>query len=131
MSLLCVGQYVDGQDATPFCYENGVIFLGFDLNDEPVINDAFANIPLGSPVAIKSFTPNDGLTIKAVAIVCDNRVFTILFNGKPRQARKVKFLWKGNEHFGRLNDKLDSVRNGTLYQEMNNSLIEKIINLIE
>ncbi len=61
-SLLCLGHYLDGLDAIPFYYENSAIFLGFDLDDVPAVDDASASIPKGIQSQNGSFTPGEAAT---------------------------------------------------------------------
>jgi hypothetical protein len=135
MALLCIGQYVDRQDATKHCIENSLIFLGFDPKDPKYydIHEVFEEIPVGTLVAVKSWSPTEdvGLTIKGLAIVSETGIYHTMFNGVPRRARKVRFIWAGNENFGKPEDGWGNIRNGTLYFEPSPSVITRIVSLVK
>lgn len=75
---------------------------------------------------MKSFTPNDGLTIKAVGIVREGttRSFDNLGEGVP-----VRWVWTGEERVGRLDDKWP-VRTVTIYEEYHPLVQNRVMDLL-
>jgi hypothetical protein len=131
MSLVCVGQYVDHKDSTSFCFENSLVFLGFNEEEAEEMLKAFASLPIGTPVAIKSFSPTEGLTIKGLGIISSSTAITIMYNGKPRLARNVKFVSKESTFFGKPKDMWGNMRNGSLYYEMNQAIIREVLKQVK
>jgi hypothetical protein len=126
--LLCIGAYINGQDATDTFISEKMAYLGWTENEAPVLHDILAKIPVGSLIAIKSFTPQGGLTIKAVGIVSSSRLFQHPTYGP---FRSVKWLSENRLEYGPTDDKMHSIRTGAIYYEINPVIVEAIVKLIK
>lgn len=126
--MLCIGAYdsVNRLDLSSQFVEQGKAFINYSEEDGKYLNQALSKASAGSLIAIKSWSPSNGLYIKAVGIIKTEA--TLRDASGPY--RDVKWLWSGNESFGRPQDNLGNTRNGTLYHEMNTDIIQRIIRLI-
>jgi hypothetical protein len=129
--MICIGttRFNPDQTTTDLLNDfikNGEIYLTYDPEVGAHLDLELKNLPLGTLVALKSFSVQHGLYIKAVGLIKD------LPSEKPAHSssRSVKWLWTGKNHFGRLNDKLDNMRSGAMYTELNPVVKNKIIELI-
>lgn len=140
MSLYCGGAiYGSNSMVKAFC-ENSVFCLGWDEEEAPTLYEVLKEVSLGDYFAIKSFSPNDGLRIKAVGIVTDPAIRKMP-NGLG-WGIDVEWVWhywgpddliiEGNsvQHIGRMDDKWDNVRVATLYKEYNVELIDFVFRTI-
>lgn len=105
----------------------GIICVGWDKKTAPAFHAMLAGMSVGDTVFIKSFSPKVGLYIKAIGIIADSDVF----ESNLGSARKVKWLFSANSKeqwlkFGRMYDKYDFMRGGTLYPEFNPEIVRVI-----
>ena len=127
--MICIGATRFNSDKTTTdlskeFVKEGKVYLTYDPEEGLYLDLQLKNLPLGTFLAIKSFSVQHGLYIKAVGVLSD------LPTKSSTNFRTVKWLWSGNTHFGRLNDKLDNMRSGAMYSELNPELQKKIIELI-
>lgn len=71
------------------------------------------------------FTPNDGLTIKAVSVVEEGRVRSF---GELGDGVAVRWVWNGEDRIGRLGDKRP-VRSVTIYEEYHPTVQGRVMEL--
>jgi hypothetical protein len=126
--LLCIGAYINGKDETQDFIDGKMAYLGWSESDAPALHSILAKIDVGSLIAIKSFTPQGGLTIKAVGIVASSQLYHDPVRGP---FRRVKWLSDERLEFGPTDDKMHSIRTGAIYYELNPDIIEAIIKLIK
>lgn len=105
----------------------GIICVGWDKETAPAFHAMLAGMSVGDTVFIKSFSPKVGLYIKAIGIIADSDVF----ESNLGSARRVKWLFSANNKeqwlkFGRMYDKYDFMRGGTLYPEFNPEIVKAI-----
>ncbi len=101
MAIFGIGAYYDWDVSSDFL-EQGCACIGWPEKDAPPAHGILRHLRAGDIIFIKSFTPNDGLTIKAVGLVKEGKVhsFSSLGNGVL-----VRWVWNGEEKIGRLDDK--------------------------
>ena len=80
----------------------------------------------GDIISIKSFTPNDGLTIKAVGVVKEGRVRPFDNFG---EGVLVRWVWNREEWVVRLNDKWP-VRTVAIYEEYHPDVQNRVMDLL-
>lgn len=130
MSLLCIGATKHlpnghSENITDDFFKSGYVFLTYDPTVGATLYQTLNQAHTGTLIAVKSFSVQHGLYIKALGLIADQPN-----TEKLTSERKVKWIWKGNHCFGRMDDKLDNVRSGALYQELNTDLIQQIVNLL-
>lgn len=125
MAIFGVGAYY-GRDVSNDFLEQGCVCIGWTEDDAPPAHAILRHLRAGDVIFIKSFTPNDGLTIKAVGLVSVGRVrpFGDLGDGVP-----VRWVWNGEERVGRLNDKWP-VRTVTIYEEYHPDVQNRVMDLL-
>lgn len=106
--------------------EKSVACVGWPENEAPALHEILKCLKTGDIIYIKSSPIGKGLRVKGVGIVIDNTVREIENLGK---GVSVKWIWKGYETFGEINDKYN-VRNNTLYEEFNKDVQNYILNLM-
>lgn len=125
MSLLCIGANHDGVDVSQTFINSGLVWL--DWTEYPELDRMLEKATTGTMIAIKSWHPTKGLTIKAVGVLKNS---CYADRGFDRDCREVKWLSTQSRFFERINDKWDNIRNGSIYMEPNEQLIADIIALI-
>lgn len=126
MAIYGIGAYYD-EDMTSVFLKKEVACVGWEEDDAPTLHKIMSHIKIGDIVYIKKYPPNEGLTIKAIGIVADDKVTFIKDVGEA--CLKVKWIWKGNELIGNIDDKYN-VRQNTLYEEYNPTIQKKIVDLL-
>jgi len=126
MAIFGIGAYYD-EDVTSIFLEKEVACVGWEEENSPTLHRIMAHIKMGDIIYIKKYPPNEGLTIKAIGIVADDKVTFIRDVGEA--CLKVKWIWKGNELLGNIDDKYN-VRQNTLYEEYNLTIQKKIVDLL-
>lgn len=127
MTIFGIGAYFS-EDVTNVFLKKKVACVGWNEHDAPALHKIMAHIKVGDIIYIKKYPPNEGLTIKAIGIVADDKVTRIQDVGEA--CVKVKWVWKGPDEFvGKIDDKY-IVHTGTLYEEYNPNVQEKIIDLL-
>lgn len=110
---------------------HNIICVGWEEDVAPAFHAMLAEMSVGDVVFIKSFSPKVGLYIKAIGVIATSEVFVSPFG----KARKV--LWKHvatNKDdwikFGRMYDKYDFMRGGTLYPEYNPHIVRRVLDYV-
>lgn len=133
MSIYGIGAYYDG-DVTPRFVNAGVACIGWSETEAPPIYCQAQSIKRGDLIYIKSYTPSNGLTIKAIGIVTDNLIRKVAKD--LGWGIEVNWIWsshKQNEEaipVGKLDDRHDNIRGGTLFEEFNPDIAEFIIKTV-
>lgn len=93
MAIFGIGAYYD-RDVSRDFLEHSCACVGWPEGDDPPAHAILRHLRVGDIIFIKSFTPNEGLTIKAVGLVSDGRVrsFADLGDGV-----RVRWAWNGEE----------------------------------
>lgn len=125
MAIFGIGAYYDHDVSNDFL-EQSCACVGWPEQEAPPAHAILRHLRTGDIIFIKSFTPNDGLTIKAVGIVSEGRVrsFGNLGEGVP-----VRWVWNGEERIGRLDDKWP-VRSVTIYEEYHPVVQSRVMDLL-
>lgn len=124
--------YDDGSiDQFSSFINHNIICVGWDETTAPAFHAMLAGMSVGDVVFIKSFSPKVGLYIKAIGVVASSSVISTPF-GKARRVlwkhvAKTKDDWL---KFGRMYDKYDFMRGGTLYPEYNPDIVRKILQYV-
>lgn len=124
--------YDDGsRDQFSSFINHNIVCVGWDEATAPSFHAMLAGMSVGDVVFIKSFSPKAGLYIKAIGVIATSNVFDTPFG----KARKV--IWKyvaeskdGWFKFGRMYDKYDFMRGGTLYPEYNPDIVRKVLDYV-
>lgn len=126
MAIFGLGAWY-GEDVTDAFIANGVACVGWSNRDAPALHKIMAHIKVGDVIYIKTHPPSEGLTIKAIGIVTDDKVISM--KGVGRACLKVRWIWSGEEYVGFIEDKYN-VRNITLYEEYNPEVQNRVIELL-
>jgi len=132
MAIFGLGAYYDGRDVTDDFIENGVACIGHTSVNAPSLHRLMDSIKVGDIIYLKSYTPSQGLVIKAVGIVLDHKVQGGQYFGNANLGRaclKVRWVWHDRRDLGKINDKYN-VRSNTLYEEFNPEVENIVINLL-
>lgn len=114
------------EDVTDQFVQRGIACVGWKPEHAPPAHHLLQQVRDGDIVFIKSFTPQSGLTVKAIGIVTDDAIQRLEGLG---WAVKVRWLWTGLEQFGKLDDKWP-VRSVTLFEEHHPSVRKRLIELL-
>ena len=125
MTIYGLGSYYGSSgDVSEEFFHNNVACVGWGYEDSPSLHEMMYNVKIGDIIYLKSHPANIGLIIKAVGIVTDN---TLLDKGDLGSACvTVKWVWKGEEIIGRLDDRYN-VRLNTMYEEYNPIVLQMVI----
>lgn len=126
MAIFGLGAW-HGEDVTDIFLSNEVACVGWGSHDAPALHKIMTHIKVGDIIYLKAHPPSEGLTIKAVGIVVDDKVVRI--KGVGRACLRVKWVWSGEEYIGVIQDKYN-VRNITLYEEYNPDIQQRVIELL-
>jgi hypothetical protein len=131
MSLICIGATSEDEEGNVIDYvddfiKEGLVKITYEKGVGSEFKQFLEQLPLGQMIAIKAYSVKYGLYIKALGFIADSSPSLIY---DQDLVRKVKWVWKGNQHFGRFKDKM-CMRQGAMYVEMNKPLIEKIFDLV-
>ena len=119
--------YGDSEDMASNFLSEGVACIGWSRDDAAPLHSMMKHIKVGDIIYIKAHPPAQGLTIKAVGIVVDDKVFSDPDLGQA--CVRVRWFWHGSEYIGKLKDRYP-VRNITLYEEYNPSIQHRVIELL-
>lgn len=108
-------------------------FVGWKPVEAPSAHAMLRQIEVGDLVFLKSFPPSAGLIVKAAGVVTDasQRLDWELGTGVT-----VRWVFRGdlggsqNLRLGKIGDKADFTRGGTLYREYNPDVQRRIIELV-
>lgn len=125
--------YGGSEDMTAAFVKAGGAFIGWKLDEAPVAHAMLRQIEVGDLVFLKSFPPSMGLIIKAAGIVTEAGADIMEWE----LGTGVRVNWTfygprdgGHKLFGKIGDKADFTRGGTLYREYNPSVQRRIIDLV-
>ena len=127
MAIFGLGAYYDGKDVTDDFIGNGVACIGHTSVNAPSLHRLMDSIKVGDIIYLKSYTPSQGLVIKAVGIVLDHRVHKV--PGLGNACLNVRWVWQGRRVLGKIDDKYN-VRSNTIYEEFNPKVENIVINLL-
>lgn len=135
MAMFMFGARHNGEDISHEFINNGVACVGWDNKEAPGLHQMLHSIKMGDFVCIKSFSPSNGLYIKAIGIVTSPFVKSRNGSFPLGEGRKVKWLWHADDCndvivVGNSGDKADNMRRGTLYEEWNPRIIRKVLRKI-
>lgn len=106
-----------------------MICVGWEKSEAPGLHQLFAQIGVGDIVFVKSHPPSQGLYIKAVGIIDSADVYPL---PDKTTGRSIIWSWVGKKphRLGRINDRYDHFRGGTLYQELGPRVQSAVIDLL-
>ena len=136
MSLLCISSNFDGIEIIDSFYAHGQIWFNEEIKEKILpMSTILDQAKIGTWVVIKSFNPQNGLTIKGIGYIYDNQNWSTYYIGMENTiqpiARNVKWLWKGKKNIGKIDDKMDHMRTGIMYFELNQNVVEQIFSLLD
>lgn len=126
VAIFGIGAYY-GKDMTSVFLKKKVACVGWEEEDSPTLHRIMTHIKMGDIIYIKKYPASEGLTIKAIGMVADDKVTQIEDVGEA--CLKMKWVWEGDEYIGRIDDRYN-VRLNTLYEEYNPTIQKKIIDLL-
>jgi hypothetical protein len=120
------------EDYTSTFINKGIACIGWDSKDAPAFHEILRQINIGDIVFLKSFSPKAGLYIKAIGLVSSSKILQPNETEYLGYAREVAWKFRALKQnqwlwLGRLQDKYDFMRGGTMYIEMNPDVQTKII----
>lgn len=125
--------YGGTDDKTRAFVNSGFAFIGWPPDEAPYLHAMLRQIEIGDLVFLKSAAPSVGLMIKAAGIVTDNEIkqdWDLGFGVKVDWAFTGEVGGGKNLLIGKLNDKADFMRGGTLYREFHPVVLNLVIDLI-
>ncbi|MBQ9226132.1 MAG: hypothetical protein IJ177_08095 [Fibrobacter sp.] len=110
----------------------GIACIGWNSKDAPAFHEMLRQINIGDIVFLKSFSPKAGLYIKAIGLVTSSRILQPSETANLGYAREVAWKFHATRQsnwlwLGRLQDKYDFMRGGTMYIEMNPDVQARIL----
>ena len=128
MAIFGVGAYYEKEkDVTSLFLANKVACIGWNYNEAPSLHKLMRHIKVGDIIYIKSYPFKQGLKIKAIGIVLDDKVHRLERVGEA--CLRVRWIWNGNEVVGKVDDKYN-VRKITLYEETNPDVQRRVLDLL-
>ncbi len=125
--------YGGSDDMTSDFIKASGAFVGWKLDEAPAAHEMLRQIEVGDIVFLKSFPPSIGLIVKAAGIVIETGEDIMAWE----LGTGVRVNWTfvgardgGHVRLGKINDKADFTRGGTLYREYNPNVQRKIIELV-
>ena len=123
MAVYAIGAYYSRRgDVSEEFVKNGVACIGYSEERAPGLYEQLSKIKAGDVIFIKSWVPQSGLHIKAVGIVVNPHVCPHETLGS---CIGVRWAWSGEWVTGRLADRGDNLRVGTLYEEFNPKVVRR------
>jgi hypothetical protein len=109
-----------------------VACIGWPRDEAPALHQILQKMVVGDIIFVKAFPPSSGLHVKAVGIITSSEIFNVPNLGYGRAVQWVWSATEGRVHFtiGRLNDRYDNMRNGTLYEEFGPEVQTRIIDIL-
>ncbi len=120
-------------DMTARFIEAGGAFVGYSQTEAPVAHEMLRMIEVGDIAFLKSFPPSTGLIVKAVGIVVGSAPFEDAELGHGVRVRWITIADdSGGEiaRLGKIRDKADFTRGGTLYREYSPTVNRHILKLL-
>lgn len=126
--------YGGSEDMTSTCVQNGGAFVGWSSDEAPSAHAMLRQIEVGDLVFLKAFPPSMGLIVKAAGVVIETAE-PLLVNEVPGVGVRVDWTFYGprdggTKLLGKIGDKADFTRGGTLYREYNPDVQRRIIQLV-
>ena|SRR3989442_971813 len=111
---------------------SSVACIGWERDQAPALHQLLNRIAVGDIVFVKSFTASGGLYIKAVGVVTSPE---ILILPDLRYGRSVSWVWSALDvkdaiHLGRIEDRYDNMRFGTLYEELGPVVQQRVVDIL-
>ena len=112
--------YGSTDEKLPEFVSRKVACIGWPKTEASSLHQLLTQIGVGDIIFVKSYPPSHGLYVKAVGIVNSPELYTFPDLGT---GRGVRWVWVADEniepvHLGRMNDRYDNFRGGSLYQEL-------------
>jgi hypothetical protein len=126
LAIYGIGAYYE-EDVTDLFLKKKVACVGWDKKDAPALHKIMSHIKTGDIIYIKKYPANEGLTIKAIGTVAEDKLIQV--RGLGQACLKMKWVWVGEDYLGLIDDKY-VVRLCTLYEEYNPMVQKKIIELM-
>lgn len=127
MAIFGIGASYDGNDMSADFQNRGVACVGWTEEAAPPAHALLRQLRAGDLIFIKSWTPQRGLSVKAVGIVTQAKVRT--FSKRLGTGVPVRWQWSGEVRIGKLNDKWP-VRSVTIYEEQHPEVQAIVIGLL-
>ena len=129
MAVYAIGAYYSRRgDVSEEFVKNGVACIGYSEERAPGLYEQLSKIKAGDVIFIKSWVPQSGLHIKAVGIVVNPHVCPHETLGS---CIGVRWAWSGEwVTVGKLADRGDNLRVGTLYEEFNPKVVRCVVDLL-
>lgn len=126
--------YSGTEDMTATFVEAGGAFVGWRSDEAPSAHAMLRQIEVGDLVFLKSFPPSMGLIVKAAGIVTETAEPLLVYE-IPGVGVRVNWTFYGPRNggtklIGKVGDKADFMRGGTLYREYNPDVQRRIIQLV-
>ncbi len=124
------------EDHSSTFVNKGIACVGWDKDNAPAFYEMIQQINVGDIVFLKSFSPKAGLNIKAIGIVRSSKILQFEDTDGLGIGREVAWKFHASKQsdwvwLGRLGDKYDFMRGGTMYIETNpkvqSIVIEKLL----
>ena len=128
MATYGFGANYDGDDVVQDFVTASGAYIGYEPVDAPTLHAILRQIEVGDFVFLKSFPPSQGLRIKAVGIVTD--VTDVQLRRQMGYGVDVIWLDAHLHEVGRLDDRADNMRGGTLFREYSPSVINRVIDIV-
>jgi hypothetical protein len=129
LAIYGLGATFDYTDVSEEFVTQGAACIGWSEESAPSLYDMLRSIVNGDLIYIKTFRPQDGLTIKAVGIVTHRTIRKFPVLGRQRRGVTVRWVWQGTELLGKIEDKYP-VRSITLFPEHAPEVQSKVIDLL-
>lgn len=125
--------YSGTDDMTSAFVAAGGAFVGWKSNEAPSAHAMLRQIEVGDLVFLKSFPPSMGLIVKAAGIVTE--AGEDIMEWELGTGVRVRWTFVGSRDggtkpFGKIGDKADFTRSGTLYREYNPEVQRRIVDLV-
>lgn len=134
MAIYGIGAMYDGtDDMTETFLSKGGAYLGWRDQEAPYAHQLLRRIGVGDVIYIKSYSPQTGLYIKAVGMVMEPA--EPVHDDDLGTRLGVDWRWVADPLdepllIGKVEDKADFMRRGSLYEEMNPTLQRRIVGLL-
>jgi hypothetical protein len=125
--------YSGTEDMTAAFIKAGGAFVGWKRDEAPSAHAMLRQIEVGDLVFLKSFPPSMGLIVKAAGVVTqagEDIMEWELGTGVRVQWTFIGSRDGGTKPFGKIGDKADFTRGGTLYREYNPEVQRRIVQLV-
>src|SRR5207245_703490 len=124
--------YGSTDEMLPQFVSRKVACIGWPETEAAGLHQMLGHIGVGDIVFIKAHPPSHGLYIKAVGVVDSPEVYRFPDLGS---GRSVRWVWSATDgvkpaHLGRLNDRYDNLRGGTIYPEFGPTVQEAVISIL-